>query len=80
MPNVAVAGWTKVPVVAADLLSIHYDRLNAAGSQNQITVIFEIKDSLGGVRGTTTVSQQTSAYPVSLTAVLAACNTANGTA
>lgn len=80
MPSVPVAAWTKVPVVAADLLSIHYDRLNATGSQTQITVVFEIKDSTGGVRGTTQISQQTTAYPVSLAAVLVACNTANGTA
>jgi hypothetical protein len=80
MPNVAVAGYTKVPVVAADLLQIRYDRLNASGSSTQITVQFEIKDSVGGVRGTTTISQQTTAYPVSLAAVLAACNAANGTA
>lgn len=80
MPSVAVPGWTKVPVVAADLLSIHYDRLNATGSQTQITVVFEIKDSLGDFRGTKQISQQTTAYPVSLAAVLAACNAANGTA
>lgn len=80
MPNVTVPSWTKVPVTGPDLLSVHYDRLNAAGSQTQLTVVFEIKDSLGAVRGTTTISQQATAYPVSLAAVLAACNVANGTA
>lgn len=79
MPNKAVAGWTQVPATAADLISIHYDRLNAGATANQITVTYEIRDSLGAVRGTATLSQQVASYPIAAAAILSSINATQGT-
>lgn len=79
MPNRSVPGWTQVPVVAADMVRITYDRLNAAGTSCQLTVAYEIKDNLGALRQSLLHTQQVGAYPVTLAAILAAINTAQGT-
>lgn len=79
MPNKSVAGWTQTPVVAGDLISIHYDRLNAGATQNQLSVAYEIRDSLGAVRQTATLSQQVASYPISIAVILSSINTAQGT-
>jgi hypothetical protein len=78
MPSKSVAGWTQVPVTAAELQEIRYARLNA-GSANQLMVTYEIKDSLGAVRQIATLSQQVGTYPVSAAAILSSINTAQGT-
>jgi len=77
--NKSVAGWTQVPVTAPDLLAIHYERLNAAGSANNLTVTYEIKDSAGAVRQVATLTQQVASYPISVAAILSSINTAQGT-
>lgn len=77
MPSKSVAGWTQVPVVAADLMEIRYTRLDS--STNQILVTYEVKDSLGAVRQIATLSQQVGTYPVSAAAILSSINTAQGT-
>lgn len=79
MANKSVPGWTQVPVTANEIASIHYDRLNAGGTQNQLTVVYDIKDSLGAVRQQGTLSQQVGSYPVSVAAILTSINTAQGT-
>lgn len=79
MANKAVAGWTQVPVTASMLQSIHYDRLNGGGTQNNLTVSYEIQDSTGVVRQLATLSQQVGAYPISVAAILASINAAQGT-
>jgi hypothetical protein len=79
MPNKTVASWTQVPVTAAELVSIHYDRLNAAGTSNNLTVTYEIKDNAGTVRQTATLMQQVASYPISVAAILSSINTAQGT-
>lgn len=79
MANKAVAGWTQVPVTAAMITSIHYDRLNLAGTANQLTVSYEIQDSLGAIRQTATLSQQVTSYPIAIATILASINTAQGT-
>lgn len=78
MPNKTVPSWTQVPVTGNDLISIHYDRL-VPGVSNIITVAYEIRDTLGVVRQTATLAQQVSTYPVTLAAILASINTAQGT-
>jgi len=79
MPNKAVAGWTQVPVTAAELMEIRYTRLDGGGSVNQLTVTYEIKDSLGAVRQIATLSQQVGTYPISAAAILSSINTVQGT-
>jgi hypothetical protein len=79
MPNKAVSGWTQVPVTAAMLQSIRYDRLNPTGTQNNLTVTYEIQDSLGAVRQIATLSQQVASYPISVANILSSINTAQGT-
>ena len=79
MPNKAVAGWTQVPVTASELMSIHYERLNSGGTANNLTVTYEIKDSLGSVRQIATLTQQVASYPVAASAILTSINTAQGT-
>jgi len=79
MPNKTVASWTQVPVTAAELLSIHYDRLNGGGTANNLTVAYEVKDNAGVVRQIATLSQQVGTYPVSAAAILSSINTAQGT-
>lgn len=79
MANKSVPGWTQVPVTAAMLLSIHYDRLNAAGTQNNLTVAYEIQDTLGAVRQIGALSQQVASYPISVANILVSINAAQGT-
>lgn len=79
MPNKAVAGWTQIPVTAGDILAIHYDRLAVGGSANQLTAVYEIKDSVGTVRQTASLSQQVGSYPVAIGTILASINSAQGT-
>lgn len=79
MPNKAVAAWTQVPVVAANLLSIHYDRLNAAGTANNLTAAYEVMDTVGTVRAVRTLTQQVASYPITAAAILSSINTAEGT-
>lgn len=79
MANKAIPGWTQVPVVVTDLASIHYDRLNLAATSNQITVVYEVRDTLGAVRQTATLSQQVTSYPISLAVILSTINAAQGT-
>lgn len=78
MPNKAIS-WTQVPVTAADLLSIHYDRRNATGTQNLMTVGYEVKDSVGVVRFIRTISQVVASYPVPVTTILSTINMQEGT-
>lgn len=79
MPNKTIAGWTQVPVTAGEILSLHYDRLAASGSTNQLTAVYEIKDSGGTVRQTASLSQQVGNYPVAIGTILASINSAQGT-
>lgn len=79
MPNRAVPGWTQVPVAAKDIQSIHYDRWNAAGTQNQLTVTYEVLDSTGAVRAVHTLSQAVASYPISIANILSSINTERGT-
>jgi hypothetical protein len=79
MPNKAVAAWTQVPVVAANLLSIHYDRLNPTGSANNMTVVYEVKDDAGAVRAVRSLTQQVASYPITAANIVAAVNAAEGT-
>jgi hypothetical protein len=79
MPNKTVASWTQVPVTAAMIQSVHYDRLNSAGSQNQMTVVYEIQDNVGAVRQIASISQQVGSYPISVATILSSLNTAQGT-
>lgn len=79
MANKSIAGWTQVPVTASEIVSIHYDRLNGGGTQNNLTVTYEIKDSLGAVRQIATLTQQVGTYPISAAAILSSINTAQGT-
>lgn len=79
MANKAIAGWTQVPVTAPMIQLVHYDRLNGGGTQNNLTVSYEIQDSTGAVRQLATLSQQVGAYPVSMAAILASINAAQGT-
>lgn len=80
MPNKVVAAWTQVPIVAANLLSIHYDRLNVGGTSNNMTVVYEVKDDTGAVRAVRSLTQQVASYPITAAAIVAAINTAEGTA
>ena len=79
MPNKTVASWTQVPVSVSEIVSIHYDRLNAGGTANNLTVIYEIKDSLGAVRQIASLTQQVASYPIAIATILASINTAQGT-
>lgn len=79
MPNKAISGWTQVPVLAKDITSIHYDRLTEDGLVNQLTVAYNILDSLGAVRQTATLSQQVASYPIAVSVIISAVNTAQGT-
>ena len=79
MPNKAVAGWTQVPIVAADILEVTHRRLNDAGTITDVLVTYQVKDSLGAVRFTTSLSFQGGSYPVSGATILSSCNTAQGT-
>lgn len=79
MPNKAVSAWTQVPVTAAMLLSIHYDRLNATGTQNNLTVTYEVQDSTGAVRQIATLTQQVASYPISVANILSSVNATQGT-
>lgn len=79
MPNKTVPGFTQLPVVAANLLSIHYARLNPTGTANDMTVVYEVKDDGGVVRLVKTLTQQVASYPVSVANILSAINAAEGT-
>jgi hypothetical protein len=79
MPSKAVAGWTQVPVTSAMIQSIHYDRLNSGGTQNQLTVTYEIQDNTGAVRQIATLTQQVGSYPISVATILSSINTVQGT-
>lgn len=79
MPNKAVAGWTQVPVTGSDILRESHDRLNPAGTVTDVTVQYQVRDSLGAVRFTASVTFQSGAYPTAAATLIAACNTAQGT-
>ena len=77
MPNKTVASWTEVPLVAADILTAHYERTGAG--VYALAVTYEVKDSLGATRSIGSLSQVGVAYPVSAAAMVSAINTAKGT-
>lgn len=79
MPNKTIPGFTQVPVVAANLLSIHYDRLNPTGTANNLTVVYEVKDDAGVVRAVKTNTQQVAGYPISAANILNSINGVEGT-
>lgn len=79
MANKAVAGWTQVPVLGSDILQETHTRLNAAGTVTDVTVQYQVRDSLGAVRFTASATFQSGAYPTSAATLIAACNTAQGT-
>lgn len=79
MPNKSVPGYTQVPVAAGDILGVKHDRLNEAGTVTQVTIDYQVRDSLGAVRDVNSVSFQAGAYPVSGASIIAACNAAEGT-
>jgi hypothetical protein len=79
MPNKSVPGYTQVPVVAADILRVVHDRLNAAGTITQVTVDYQVRDDASAVRDINSISFQSGAYPASGASIIAACNTAEGT-
>lgn len=79
MPNKSISGWTQVPIVAANLISIHYDRLNSTGSQCNLIVVYEVKDDTGAVRLQKTYSQQVGAYPIAVATIVSSLNTVEGT-
>ena len=75
MPTKSVS-WTQQPILATDLQSIHYDR---TASGYSATVVYEVRDQLGAIRFVKSLSQAVASYPSTLTAILAAINTAEGT-
>jgi len=79
MPNKSVAGYTQVPVQGGDVLSVHYDR--TPSNTMSLLALYEIKDNGGVVRGVHQIVQTGLAVGAFLTgvALLAACNTAEGT-
>jgi hypothetical protein len=80
MPNKSVAGYTQVPVAAQDILSATHERLTLDGNTTQVTVIYQVRDNGGVVRGAgRRVTFQAGAYPVAGATLLAACNTQEGT-
>ena len=79
MPNKAIAGWTQVPIIAKDILKESHERANDAGTATQVTVHYQIRDTLDVVRGHGTTSFQSGSYPTSGAVLLAACNTEEGT-
>jgi hypothetical protein len=79
MPNKNVPGYTQVPVVAADILRVTHDRLNAAGTVTQVTVDYQVRDDGDVVRDQNSVSFQAGSYPTSGASIIAACNSAEGT-
>jgi hypothetical protein len=79
MPNVAVPGWTKVPVAAKDLVQIQYSRQALGAATCNAEVIYEVRDHQGAVRLTDRLVQLDVNYPVSLAAILTACNSKQGT-
>lgn len=79
MPNKTVPGFTQVPIVAANLLQIQYDRLNPTGTANNLTATYEVKDDTGAVRATRSLTQQVASYPITAAAIVASINAAEGT-
>jgi hypothetical protein len=79
MPNRSVAGYTQVPVAAEDILTVLHRRLNAAGTQTDVSVQYQFRDSLSAVRGTAQLTFQSGPYPASGASIIAACNAAQGT-
>lgn len=79
MPNKAISGYTQVPVAAADILQVTHTRLNAAGTTTDVSVTYQVRDTLNAVRFTATLTFQGGAYPTTGAAILAACNAAQGT-
>jgi hypothetical protein len=79
MPSKLVAGYTQVPVVAADILRVTHDRLNDAGTVTQVTVDYQVRDDASVVRDVNSVSFQAGSYPTSGASIIAACNSAEGT-
>jgi len=79
LPNKTISGWTQVPVVAANLQVLHYERLNPTGSACNLTVTYEVKDDTGAVRLVKSYSQQVGAYPVAVATIVSSINTVEGT-
>lgn len=79
MANKSVSGYTQVPVVGADILSIRYQRLNETGTVNQLTVVYNVKDDQGAIRQIATYSAQVASYPISAATIISALNTQQGT-
>ncbi len=79
MPNKTVPGYIQVPVAAQDILRESHERLAADGSVTQVTVAYQVRDSLGAVRDRRSVTFQAGAYPTSGAVLLAACNAQEGT-
>lgn len=79
MPNKAVSGFTQVPVAAKDIVRVTHDRLNAAGTQTNVTVDYQFRDDADVVRGAARITFQSGAYPATGASILAAANAAQGT-
>lgn len=77
MPNKTNPSWTEVPFAAQDAAEVHYIRTGVGVFT--LSVVYEVKDSLGAIRGFGTLSQANVAYPVSAAAVVSAINAAKGT-
>jgi hypothetical protein len=76
--NKAIPGWTQVPVTADDILSAQHDRIVGTTTLN-VLIVYQIKDTLGAVRGQRRVTTTVTGYPLSGAAALALCNTQEGT-
>ena len=79
MPNKAVPGFTQVPVVAANLRSLFYERLNDTGTQCNLSVVYEVKDDAGVVRAIREDRRQVGAYPVAVNTIVSTINSVEGT-
>ena len=76
-----VITYTQVPILQENVREIHLVALNPGATIFQLTAVYEIKDSLGALRGMGSFSQQvaTAPDPTQLAAILAAANAAQGT-
>lgn len=77
MPTKSVS-WTQQPVVAADLQSVHFDRVSG-GTSFTATGVYEVRDQTNAIRYVKSLSAAVSSWPANLNAILAAINTAEGT-
>lgn len=81
MANKDVPGYTQVPIIQQDVRTITLVALNDAATVFQLTVDYNIKDSVGELRGTGHFSVQVATQPDAtlINQILTAANAAQGT-